>query len=261
MPRLSAIVIAALAIAIVFITIAFLENQTTLNNRIELLEERLATAKGPQASEIFPSDQKVIWYGQNFQSNRNFDTLEHLSSKGVWIDYRELPVNNLLDARVVVLSSVFFLHQFSNDEIAQLHGFVNSGGVLIIAVDTDFAFCEPPSTCGIDPVSRSFGFAFGSDVSDIVVPSASSRNHAIWKNPNTVASTDSLNDAYVAEILDADNVVVLGQLQRLGKPAIVLNNDPDFNSGKVIGLGLNTFLGHDGDYAMLENIVRYSLTE
>lgn len=235
-----------------------LDNRTaSLEKRVQLVEDHLSTSNSHQANGVFPSDRKIIWYGQFYQSNRDYDALEHLNSEGAWLDYRKLPVNNIADAKVVVLSSVYAFHKFSQNEIDQLHQFVNSGGTLVIAVDTDYAFCENSSDCGIDPIAQGFGFAFGDDISDFVLPTPNQSNHPIWNAPYLISSVQSLSDAIITQILDQEHVKILGVTQQSGQAAVVINENPSFRGGRVLGIGLTTFLGNGGDFRMLDNVIRF----
>jgi len=254
-----------------------LEGLSRLENKTSLLEERLAVLEnsiryGNVIVEPVPPifSGKAIVYGQVLQGSYGFNATEHLLATGMDVEYRNMPVHNLGDVDIVLLLSFEWDYQFSPDEIGELQTYVLNGGRLIVAVDTDYVFCNPPSSCSMEVV-RNFGFAFGDDIDGTAVPAPNESEHPIWKNPHSVSSVRISFDAYVTEITDSENIRVLGIVdsgisQLPGKPdprnkaAIVVNENSAYNGGKVLGTGYNVLVGVNGDFRMFDNILTFMLS-
>jgi hypothetical protein len=218
---------------------------------------------GNQAIE--PID--VIWYGADSGA------VNRLRSFGFDVETRSRPVSNL-DATVVVIATgatgTTSSSHFTSSEVSALQSFVSGGGRLIFAIDTDYFHCNPDSNCAAE-VSKNFGFGFDGDVqTGSVTPASGQSNHPIWRTPNTLTSfTNWCCDAYVKTITDS-NVLVLGRVSGSSPeqgeptisvsnvPAIVVNQNPAFNGGKVMGIGYNMFVGIS-DFRMFDNIMTFLL--
>lgn len=255
-----------------------LEGLSHLENKASLLEERLAVLENsvrdgnvivePTSPPILSG--KAIIYGQVLQGSYGFNATERLLATGMDAEYRTMPLRGLGDVDIVLLLSFDWDYQFSPDEIRELHAYALNGGRLIIAVDSDYVSCNPPSSCSME-VARNFGFAFGDDINGIAVPAPNESEHPIWKNPHSISSARVASDAYVTEITDAEHIKVLGIVdsgfsQLSGKPdprnkaAIVVNENPAYNGGKVLGTGYNLLLGVNGDFRMFDNILTFMLS-
>lgn len=254
-----------------------LQNLSSLEGKISLLEGRLAILENsvghgnviaPPGLPIFSG--KAIIYGQVLQGSYGFNATERLLATGMDVEYRNMPINNLENADIVLLLSFDWDYRFSADEIGELQAYVLNGGRLIIAVDTDYSFCDPPSGCSME-VARNFGFAFGDDIDGVAVPAPNESKHPIWAKPNSMSSAIISFDAYVTQIIDTDHVRVLGlvdngvsqvagQQDPRNKAAIVVNENPAYNGGKVLGTGYNLLLGVNGDFRMFDNILSFMLS-
>jgi len=214
----------------------------------------------------------VLWYGSKLQSAAGRDVLaDHLEkSDSFVVEERFLPIANLGHAELVVLNSPDWGYRYSAEEIIVLKTYVNNGGRLILATDTDYWHCKPTTTCGME-IARNFGFGFGDDIDGIAVPAAGAQFHAIWTTPNLIRDTRIAFDGIITEIVDKTDVQVLGvvqsgvsqlpnQVSGSDRAAIVLNENPAFQGGKVLGLGNNVLIGTNGDYRMLDNIINFMLS-
>ncbi|MGH9878001.1 MAG: hypothetical protein ACRD5H_10220 [Nitrososphaerales archaeon] len=251
-----------------------LGNLSRLEDKVSLLEQRLASLensfhqRNPASPPVPMLSGKATIYGQVLQSSHGFNATERLLATGMDVEYATMPIRNL-NADIVLLLSFDWDYQFSSEEIEELQRYVHDGGRLIIAVDTDYGHCNPVSECSME-VARNFGFAFGDDIYGIVTPAQAASTHPIWTTPHSVSSASISFDAYITEILDTDNVKVLGivdsgisqlpgQIDPRNSAAIVVNENPAFNGGKVLGTGYNVLVGVNGDFRMLDNIVAFML--
>ena len=217
----------------------------------------------------------VIWYGSSIQ-NRSVpgvnDAVVHLQNLDVHVEKRNSPVSNLADAKLVVIAPINFCVPFSTSEVTELTNYVKNGGHLIFAVDTEYAHCIVDSLCSPE-VSRNFGFGFDGDVQFGTITAAEGQStHPIWTTPNTLSLFENwCCDAFVRDILDSTNVKVLARVSGESfefdegftfvnnVAAIVVNEDPVFKGGKVLGAGYNMFVGLDGDFRLFDNIIAFML--
>ena len=205
---------------------------------------------------------EVIWYGSSVQDGTDpthNDAVVWLQDHSVDVEKRSRPLSHLNDGDVVVITAQFS-STFSNKEVKELVKFVNHGGKLILAADTDYFHCHLSSTCAME-ISRNFGFAFNGDVSGTIVPAAGQSGHPIWNSPNSLSSfTNWCCDAFVAEVSDNTNVKILGSISTENNvPAIVLNENPQYKGGKVMGIGYNMLIGLYGDFTLFDNIMSFML--
>src|SRR5437867_6120163 len=131
----------------------------------------------------------VVWYGPSNQSSESTenDAVIHLQNSGVNVEKRSRPLADLSDGKVVVINAQFS-SVFSATEVDLLKSYVNNGGKLILTADTDYAFCNPPSTCAME-VSRNFGFGFDEDIqTGTIIPATGQSGHPIWTTPHPLAS-------------------------------------------------------------------------
>lgn len=211
----------------------------------------------------------VIWYGAS--ASGSVDTVTHLQNLGLDVERRNRPLNNLEEGRVVFIGP-FGLSQFNATEKQTLQNYVNNGGRVILAVDTDYFHCDPDTLCAME-ISKDYGFGFDGDIQGgELVPASGQSSHPIWTTPRSLSSfTSWCCDGYVNTITDS-NVKVLARTSgtsfETGEPtifvsnvaAIVVNENPSFDGGKVLGGGYNMIVGI-GDLRMIENIMTYLLGE
>ena len=154
--------------------------------------------------------------------------------------------------------------------------YVYGGGRLLLLLNTPYATCgteERP--CWYDFTKEAFGFKFDGDVQHgTILPAEGSERHPIWNSPNTLAEfSDWCCDAYVAEIVDEQNVEVIatvsGQSYKHGVystvqdvPMIVVNNNPEWGGGMVVGAGLHAVAGwHGPDLRMFDNVIDFMMSD
>ena len=218
------------------------------------------------SSSTTGSSLEVIWYGGSAQDSvtPENDAVTHLQNSGVNVEKRARPLANLTDGKVVVIAAQYN-NVFSSTEVDLLKNYVNDGGKLILVTDTDYFYChppppDPPGTCAME-VSRNFGFGFDGDWGGgTIIPATGQSNHPIWKTPHALTSfSEWSSDARIPFILDKANVKVIGILTFDSVPLIVLNENPAYNGGKVLGTGYNMFLGMNGNWSMFDNIISFML--
>ena len=156
-----------------------------------------------------------------------------------------------------------------------LEEYVYGGGRLLLLLDTQYATCGTEEIpCWYDFTKGAFGFKFDGDVQNgVLLPAEGSERHPIWNSPNILSEfSDWCCDAYVGEITDAQNVQVLatvsGQSYKLGKyirvqdvPAIVVNNNPAWGGGMVVGTGIDMVMGlHGPDMRMFDNLIEFTVS-
>ena len=222
-------------------------------------------------AETRPLD--VIWFGRSDEAGSGSpDAVLHLQNQGFQVEHRNRPIENLTDAKVIVVAPTGIFNTFSNSEISNLTSFVNGGGRLIFAADTDYFHCSPdPTQCALE-ITRDFGFAYSGDLQyGDLVPATGQTGHPIWNMPNRISSfTDWCCDAYVPTILDPTNVKIIGVASAMDASsgsaisngsAIVLNENPAFNGGKVLGTGWNMLAGESGDFRLLDNVISFMISK
>ena len=136
-----------------------------------------------------------------------------------------------------------------------LEEYVYGGGRLLLLLDTQYATCGSEKvSCWYDFTKDAFGFKFDGDVSGgIILPVEGSEGHPVWNSPNMLSEFSDWGwDAYVGEITDTQNVQVIatvsGQSYKLGTytrvldvPAIVVNDNPAWGGGMVVGTGIDSW--------------------
>jgi hypothetical protein len=228
------------------------------------------------------SNSLIAWYGARDRDQEESGAFGRLHNAGFNPEYRnrsvtDLSGSNTVMPKLVIMDWPDYQPKFSKDEIRELTDYVHRGGHLILAMDNDYYYCNPPSSCSMEVVKH-FGFAFSGNIQydGVLVPAKGKSNHPIWKTPNTVTSFSHwCCDGYVSEILDEDNVKVLGRIQGSATSVtsydgaatvtnvavIVVNDNPEFNGGKVLGTGRDMFIGHDetgtDDFTMFDNIIKF----
>ena len=220
----------------------------------------------------------VLVYGYN-EDGTGPVSAEHmalLESKGYTVSGNNglADANEMKDAKVVLTWKVGGI---ANEDVREaLTEYVNGGGRLLLLVGTAYAHCISGSEhdpCYFDFTREAFGFKFDGDVQySILYPAPGQENHPIWNIPNQVSEfSDWCCDAYVKEIEDEENITVLSTVsgESYGPtgystvqdvPAIIVNNNPNWNGGMVIGAGANMIVGWQGpDTRMFENVIEFML--
>ena len=153
--------------------------------------------------------------------------------------------------------------------------YVYGGGRLLLLLDTQYSTCgteERP--CWYDFTKDAFGFGFDGNIQrGTVLPAEGSEQHPVWNSPNALSEfSDWCCDAYVGEIIDAQNVKVVatasGQSFKHGVystvhdvPAIVVNDNPEWGGGMVIGAGIDMVVGWRGpDMRMFDNLIEFMVS-
>jgi hypothetical protein len=216
--------------------------------------------KTANCENVIVYSKLVVWYGARGPDMTDAGAQGQLNKMGITVDNRNRPIGNLTGANLVILDWSEAFVPYSIDEVNAMKDYVYDGGRLILAADADYFYCNPSSQCAME-LTRNFGFAFNGDVSGTIVPAGGKSTHPIWKWPNVLSSYDGwCCDAYVSEIIDNSNIKKLARIQESGKAAIVVNEDPAFDGGKVMGTGRDMFIGTlSSDFRMLENIVHFML--
>ena len=150
--------------------------------------------------------------------------------------------------------------------------YVYGGGRLLLLVNTQYATCgSTEKPCWYDFTKDAFGFRFDGDVQHGVVrPAEGSEQHPVWNSPTAISElTDWCCDAYIEEIVDEQNIKTLatvsGQSYEHGVystvqdvPVIVVNDNPEWSGGMVVGAGLHIITGWNGpDMRMFENLIAF----
>ncbi|MCE2509326.1 MAG: hypothetical protein J4G04_08600, partial [Nitrosopumilaceae archaeon] len=152
--------------------------------------------------------------------------------------------------------------------------YVYGGGRLLLLVNTQYATCGIEKPCWYDFTKDAFGFRFGGDVQHGAVrPAEGSEQHPVWSSPNTISElTDWCCDAYIEEIADEQNIktlaVVSGQSYEhgvystvRGVPVIIVNDNPEWSGGMVVGAGLHIIAGwNEPDMRMFENLIAFMVS-
>ena len=179
------------------------------------------------------------------------------------------------DAKVVVVGKGL---NYDDGSIEAVIDYVYDGGRLLLLPNTQYQYCFPfsdDSPCKFDFTRDAFGFEFGGSVQySTIYPEPGQEVHPLWNVPNKVTKfTDWCCDAYVDEIIDEDNITVLstvsGQSYRptgyysvQDVPAIIVNNNPEWGGGMVVGAGKHMVIGwHGPDTRLLENVVTFMLDD
>jgi len=244
------------------------KNFTDVSPKISLLNETdyNYTIEAPSVNER----GGVIWYGT--QSRDSFDALGHLSNYfHISIEARHRPISNLIGASLVYVGPPLGINQFSESEEAELVNYVTNGGKLILAVDNDYAQCDYYSPCALDITRKHFGFGFSGNIeSGTVIPAQGKSNHPLWTEPNHITSLNEwAEDGFVSTILDPTNVKVLARTSGTTRTpgsiylvqdgaVIVINENPDFGGGKVLGGGYDMIVDY-GRFRVFENVIHFML--
>ena len=222
-------------------------------------------------------DVLIYGYRANMDDVINATHVSLLESKGYAVVARNGPVNatDLNSARVVIDGGIDLN---SNNATELLKEYVMGGGRLLLSPNTQYSYCNPMDltdrSCAYDFTRNAFGFKFDGSVQySTIYPAHNQSLHPIWNTPNQISNfTDWCCDAYVAEIIDKENIAVLstvsGQAHKPSGyyrvhdvPAIIVNNNPDFNGGMVIGAGRHMIIGwNEPDLRMFENVIAFMLS-
>ena len=189
-----------------------------------------------------------------------------LESRGYVVEVSDKPATaSQMEGASVVLGQFINVHDAeARDAVTE---YVYNGGRLLLMVDTQYEKCGVTEPCHYDFTVEAFGFGFDGSVQySTVYPSTGGETHPVWNHPNTLWEfTDWCCDAYVEKITDPYNVKVLaivsGQYSTVSDvPAIVVNDNPEWNGGMVVGAGLNMVVGwHGPDTRMFDNLMAFML--
>ena len=224
-----------------------------------------------------PIDVLIYKHLTNASGTADSARLSLLESNGYTVVTRASPINSteIHDSKIVILSkNTNYLNSTTIDDLKR---YVYNGGGLLLLVDTEYQYCirsDPTPACNYDFTGDAFGFKFDGSVQySTIYPAANQTAHPIWTTPNAVSSfTDWCCDAYIGEIIDTENITVLstvsgqsykpsGYYTVQDVPAIIVNDNPDFNGGMVIGAGQNMILGwQTPDLRLFENTVKFMLS-
>ena len=200
--------------------------------------------------------------------------IELLESRGYTVDVSDGPVTAEQVERASVVVG-WGLNVQDADARETLAEYVHGGGRLLLLIDTEYATCgSTESPCWFDFTGDAFGFRFDGDIqSGTLIPAGGSGQHPIWNEPNTLREfSDWCCDGYVGEITDPQNVKVIatasGQSYKHGAhtpvsgvPAIVVNDNPAWGGGMVVGTGIDMVAGwHGPDMRMFDNIIGFMLS-
>ena len=226
-----------------------------------------------EASADRPVDVLVYGYNDGVRPI----TAEHialLESRGYVVEVSGGPVTSELMERASIVVG-WGLNVKDAEAREALVEYVYGGGRLLLLLDTQYATCgtvEKP--CWYDFTKDAFGFKFDGDVQNgIILPAEGSELHPVWNSPNMLSEfSDWCCDAYVGEITDAQNVQVVatvsGSSYKFGTytqvqdvPAIVVNNNPAWGGGMVVGAGIDMVMGwHGPDMRMFENLIVFMVS-
>ena len=203
-------------------------------------------------------------------------TAEHvelLESRGYVVEVGDGPAASEMERASVVVGGGLDVQDASTRDM--LTEYVHEGGRLLLLVDTEYAACgSPESPCWFDFTGDAFGFRFDGDVrSGALAPAGESGQHPILNEPNTLGEfSEWCCGAYVEEITDRKNVAVVatvsGKSYKHGEygfvsraPAIVVNDNPAWNGGMVVGTGSGVAAGWPvPDMRMFDNMVWFMLS-
>lgn len=225
-----------------------------------------------------PVDVLVYGYDEDGTGPISARHLALLESRGYVVKANNGPADadEMKDAKVVL---AWRIGDAGDEDIREaLEEYVYEGGRLLFLVDTPYSHCTSGSSdapCHLDFTRDAFGFKFGSTVQySTIYPAPGQEEHPIWNVPNKVSEfSDWCCDSYVEEIVDGDNIMVLstvsGQSYRpagyhtvQNVPAIIVNDNPDWNGGMVIGAGTNMIIGWQGpDTRLFENVLLFMLDD
>ena len=256
---------------------------TTVEDGVQILQlgrsvipDFSCPAPGESAAAVPPErrahrDVDVLVYGH--PDPITAEHVELLESRGYTVKTVDGPVAAELERASVVVGGALDVHDAGTREM--LTEYVHGGGRLLLLVNTEYATCgSPESPCWFDFTGDAFGFRFDGDVqSGALVPAAGSGQHPIWNEPNMLREfSEWCCDGYVGEITDAGNVTVVaavsGKSYKHGEytfvsevPAVVVNDNPAWNGGMVVGTGRDMAAGWPGpDMRMFDNIVWFMMS-
>ena len=217
-----------------------------------------------------PIDLLVYGYGDG-TGIIGKDHVALLESRGYVVEVNDGPAtaSQMGKAKVVLGADVY--NAGARDIITE---YVYDGGRLLVLVNTEYGTCGVTEPCGYDFTAEAFGFGFDGSVQySTVYPSTGGETHPVWNHPNTLWEfTDWCCDAYVETITDPYNVKVLaivsGESYKHGVystvsdvPAIVVNDNPEWNGGMAVGAGSHMVAGwHGPDTRMFDNLMAFMLT-
>ena len=225
-----------------------------------------------------PVDVLVYGYDEDGNGHISAEHLALLESRGYVVKANNGPADadEMKDAKVV-LGWRMGLQNDANVKKA-LEEYVYEGGRLLLTVNTAYQKCTSGSSdmpCQHDFTRDTFGFRFAGSVQySTIYPAPGQEDHPIWNIPHKVTEfSDWCCDAYVEEIIDQDNITVLstvsGQSYRptgyytvQNVPAVIINDNPDWNGGMVIGAGTHMIIGwHGPDTRLFENVLLFMLDD
>ena len=225
-----------------------------------------------------PVDVLVYGYDEDGNGHISAGHLALLESRGYVVKANNGPADadEMKDAKVVLA----WRTGIAKDENVKkaLEEYVYEGGRLLLTVNTPYQKCTSGSSdapCQHDFTRDAFGFKFDGSVQySTIYPAPGQEGHPIWNIPHRVSEfSDWCCDAYVGEIVDEDNITVLstvsGQSYKptgyhtvQNVPAIIINDNPDWNGGMVIGAGTHMIIGwHGPDTRMFENVLLFMLDD
>ncbi len=232
---------------------------------------------------IDPSDRAidVLMYGyrtDNIPGSLDYHHKSLLESKGYTVaTHRYLgDLTDIHDAKVTIIAQN--TRNFDPTIVAELKRYVENGGRLLLVVNTEYQTCDKSlpddPRCNMDFTVDTFGFRFDGSVQySTLYPAPGQSTHPIWTHPNKVSRFDDwCCDAYVSEIIDTENITVVstvsgssyipsGYYTVRDVPAIVVNNNPDFDGGMVIGAGIQMMFGwNEPDLRLFENTMEYMIS-
>jgi len=221
------------------------------NFSLETSELHTFTEFTTSSSGEFLRDIKIIWYGVSVQGTcGDSDAADYLRNKGYTVekrDYTQL-VENLNSTLLVIAAPQH--HTFNSTEANNMINFVNNGNVIIFLADTDTDY-DPP--WGLN-VTENFGFHFEGQVDEVnVIPASGYENHPIWTTPNALSYMTTQWDGTITSISDPLNVKVVGVVGSI--KMIVLNENPAWNGGRVLGTGYNVMAGCNEEMGQLTNLI------
>ena len=260
-------VLVLIAVAAAFITTlgpAAAQTDTSSNATLSITDPAPPTSAGDR-----PVDILVYGYGDG-TGIIGKDHVALLESRGYAVEVSDGPAiaSQMGRAKVVLGADVY--DAGARDVVTE---YVYNGGRLLLLVNTEYAKCGVTEPCGYDFTAEAFGFGFDGSVQySTIYPAVGGETHPVWNHPNALWEfTDWCCDAYVETITDPYNVKVLaivsGESYKHGiystvsdVPAIVVNDNPEWNGGMAVGAGSHMVAGwHGPDTRMFDNLMAFML--